>query len=154
DTINQQIYVSLADTLDLKHINWSLDLDSNVIIFPYDQSLYDFSKDFSFMLVDTLEKDSSKWTFRIKISSTSLIRNTGQIKQIVVYPNPVNTQLNFEGIKYSEIIKAEIYSTQGQLIQSLNKFPCNVANLKSGEYIVKIYLFNNQCINTIFVKMP
>ncbi|MCX7986683.1 MAG: lamin tail domain-containing protein, partial [Bacteroidales bacterium] len=47
DTINQQIYVSLADTLDLKHINWSLDLDSNVIIFPYDQSLYDFSKDFS-----------------------------------------------------------------------------------------------------------
>ncbi|MGC8823241.1 MAG: T9SS type A sorting domain-containing protein [Bacteroidales bacterium] len=153
DTLQQQIYVTFADTVDLKHIPWQVTLDSNLVILPHPTHLQDFSTNFSFSLVDTLWLDTCVWSFRIKTAPTlvSIIRLE---ETVSIYPNPTQELLHISGIQNDSIKRIEIISTSGEIVWYGTHSPIRINMLPSGNYCIKLYLFDHKVISKFFVKTP
>ncbi|CAM4112154.1 T9SS type A sorting domain-containing protein [Flavobacterium antarcticum] len=68
----------------------------------------------------------------------SLPTNAG-VKEVVVYPNPVTSILNFDSI--NPILKVEIYDISGKIRRSnsVHNNQINLFDLKSGSYILKLF---------------
>lgn len=152
DSLQQQIYITFPDTVDLKHIVWSAVLDSNLVMQPAPDQLKDFSADFSFNLIDTVQLDTSTWTFRIKIMHTLV--HSPVNRNISVYPNPVSNVLYLNGISHEQITKTEIFSSGGKKVATYTQYPLWVQSLPAGTYWIKVYFTDNESIVCIFVKSP
>ncbi len=88
----------------------------------------EFNKDFQI-----IEKNSTI-TF-----DAALATNPALQEEILLFPNPVNNELNFKGI--TKVSEYEIYSMDGKLIKKGKYNPAsaiNISALKTGNYIVKI----------------
>ncbi len=78
-----------------------------------------------------------------------------EIKQLLVYPNPTNSQLILEGA--SDLIRADVFNTMGMKVMSVNinhaeVYTLNVSNLPAGMYILTGYNKNGLAANARFVK--
>ena len=87
--------------------------------------------------------------------STSVGMNENYLQGIIIYPNPVQSQLTVES-KHSKISSIEILSIVGEQVYSLNegndkRQTIGVANFAEGIYIVKINL-ENKIVVERFVK--
>jgi hypothetical protein len=81
--------------------------------------------------------------------SITLSTATNEINNLVVYPNPVENQLN---ISANELItKIEVYDILGQLIKSItnnsNRIQADFSELSSATYILRVY--SEQKVQTI-----
>ena len=81
--------------------------------------------------------------------SITLSTATNEINNLVVYPNPVENQLN---ISANELItKIEVYDILGQLIKSItnnsNRIQADLSELSSATYILRVY--SEQKVQTI-----
>ncbi len=56
--------------------------------------------------------------------------------QLQIYPNPVGNLLHIQ--TNNKLLKAEIYSTNGQLVKTFSSQETHVADLPKGNYILKI----------------
>ena len=82
---------------------------------------------------------------------TTTIQNTLGIQEIDVYPNPVKDFLNFK-TEYN-IFKIEIYDIAGRKLSSnsVHENKIDLSDLKTGNYILKLYT-ENGIINTKIIK--
>lgn len=153
DSLQQQIYITFPDTVDLKHIVWSAVLDSNLVMQPAPDQLKDFSADFSFKLIDTVRLDTTTWTFRIKIMRTR-VQKSSVNKNLSVYPNPASNVLYLSGISHEQITKMEIFSSSGKKMATYKQVPLWIQFLPAGIYSMKVYFTNNESVCIFFVKSP
>ena len=91
----------------------------------------------------------------VQYSSIILI-NVNDKGSVVIYPNPVNDQLNINYRSNSTNIRVEILDASGKLISSksspvVNPIVIPVGNLAKGTYILRIKDVEN-VINTKFIK--
>jgi endoglucanase Acf2 len=70
--------------------------------------------------------------------------------QIVMYPNPVNNKL-FIKSQSEDLIKVEIYSVFGNLVESTTKNlnEINIEDLSSGLYLIKIYTLEGSILKKL-----
>ena len=63
-------------------------------------------------------------------------------KKIIIYPNPAKNTINFE--TKETILKVEIYDISGRILSSnsVNENKIDVSNLKTGNYILKVFTEN------------
>ena len=151
DTLQQQIYVTFPDTVDLKQIHWQITLDSGLVIVPNPMHLHDFSNNFSFYLIDTLQLDTCAWTFRIKTLPAE-VEKLAEDKQVIIFPNPVKEWVQIHGISNDQIREIIIFSSTGKIIGTYQRLPIQVSLLSPGSYLLKIYLINNKSFTNFFVK--
>lgn len=155
DTLQQQIFVTFADTVDLKHIPWQITLDSNLMVFPHPTYLQDFSANFSFILVDTLRLDTCVWSFRVKTASTHVgITKLEESISISLFPNPTRELLYISGIHEYSIKRIEIISTRGEIVGTGLHLPIRINSLPAGNYCLKLYTSDNKIFRKFFVKTP
>jgi pectate lyase len=87
----------------------------------------------------TITKGDTSNLFYLKIvySGTNGVKNPSVVT-VKIYPNPVRNQLTV--LAKSNITKVEIYTLTGLLVKSVeNKTTINVAEISSGNYLVKVY---------------
>ena len=83
--------------------------------------------------LEIIEKNSTV-TFDAALGTNSIVKG-----EIVLFPNPVKSELNFTGI--TKVSSYEIYSVDGKLIKKGNYNPAssiNISTLNTGNYIIKI----------------
>ena len=82
-------------------------------------------------------------------------RNIIEEKSIILYPNPANNKINF--VSYiTEVIKAEIYGTDGKLMlfEQLNtkRGSVDISSLNTGMYFVKLTTEKGSLMKKIMVE--
>ena len=96
----------------------------------------------------------------IKIDSTGSITGVNnlpaiKLQEMILYPNPVEEELNIHVGGHTEIIRVEIYSMQGRLMVSYDDFllhTIKVSNLPSGQYLLKASCRDGQVMTEKFLK--
>lgn len=74
----------------------------------------------------------------VTTSNTSLnIENTSSKENLVVYPNPSLGSINIDNAE--NLLKVELYNTEGRLLKTSDKNQLVFTELPSGNYIIKIY---------------
>ncbi len=76
--------------------------------------------------------------------------NEEEIEQLIVYPNPTNSQLNLSGVFEGEEII--IYSVDGQIVLKANSPTIDVSILENGRYFIQSKI-NGYIVRTQFVKI-
>ena len=71
---------------------------------------------------------------------------------VAVYPTPVKNVLNFK--TQHTILKIEVYDIAGRILSSnsLNENKIDLSNLKSGNYILKLYTADKGIFNSKIIK--
>ena len=73
-------------------------------------------------------------------------------KNFIVYPNPVNDQLQLQVATNFEFKKAAIYNYSGQLVFQSNNTKINVSDLASGVYFIEVETNNGKGVKKIIKK--
>lgn len=81
----------------------------------------------------------------------SLGTNQFKIDNLITFPNPVKDILQFKTIE--KVLKIEIYDTTGRILSSnsVNENKVDLTELKTGNYILKVYT-KNSISNTKIIK--
>ena len=84
----------------------------------------------------------------------SKVINIDKSKEITIYPNPANDNLNIISSSDNTIKKIYIYNLQGQKVKVFdNSFDkLNLADLNKGVYLLKIMYNKHKTINLKFIK--
>ncbi len=90
--------------------------------------------------VDDVAYASSNWISKDSWASysTNCSLSVNDVKKSIlkIYPNPVKNNLTIQ--TDDKLIKAEIYSTTGQLVKAFFQNNANVDGLQKGNYLIKI----------------
>jgi hypothetical protein len=71
---------------------------------------------------------------------------------VAIYPNPVTETLRVVATHPQNVKSVELYSIEGQLIQKLTTTEINVESMATGIYLVKVHLFDGNCIHKKIMK--
>ena len=109
---------------------------------PYDSN--DPFNDGTYILFDNFEACVN--------CSLSVNKINKEDRSLSLYPNPVKDQLNLD-FSGKTIVKVEIYSVLGQKVFEQEKNAnLNVAQLKTGVYIAKVFASDNEISTRQFIK--
>lgn len=96
------------------------------------------------------------FTYTLNVTQISLGVNDAEkeaIKNVKVYPNPSDRELNFKSDK--DIVTANVYTMEGKKVLALNKVENNkisIANLSTGSYIVEFTDKSGKVFTKVFIK--
>lgn len=94
---------------------------------------------------------SNKWFYTIsKYNFSTLGTNEVKTENSISFENPIKSNLNFHAKE--KISKIEIYSSNGQLVKTVNSNNTNVSNLTSGVYLLKTTFQNGKSLISKVIK--
>lgn len=98
-----------------------------------------------------ITKDVTANLYYMSVESNALSIDDIEAKKLILYPNPVTSNLHLSS--KARIEKVKIYSLQGVLVKSIENYvkTIDVSNLSNGSYLVKAYT-NQGIINRMIIK--
>ena len=106
--------------------------------------------------VDNVTYSDTNWsaskdvTASFSTNCAALGVNDYELKNIALYPNPVNNTLNIQIEDTLE--KVEVYSILGKKVLEANTSSVNASNLSSGVYMLKVYTLKGKVGVKRFIK--
>lgn len=91
----------------------------------------------------------SKYSFNTTLSIENFTQNSN--KQIKIYPNPTKNifTINLSNNRFN---KVEVFSINGQLINTYQKKEIDITNFKTGLYILKVFTKENTVLFSKIIK--
>ena len=82
----------------------------------------------------------------------SVIPSVDEDSEILIFPNPASNYLTVQSAKQGTIHKIEIYNSFGTQVSSSFQHQVDIANLKPGHYLVKIFSNNDVVSKQVIIR--